>query len=315
MVGFWRSLFAHFIKNLLSHKTSNMYERDRIRIASSELSELLFGNTSKYRLLLGSEKERLMGLYPDAMILDSMFEALDSRIINICPMVLCDAMLKDVSVDSPDELLAALGLTMFSISTHDDLVDELPQDRVVIAGLTYSGNIATLEGLKLLIENGYGNVVLAVLDCVNKNHYYQTKIAGTLWKAPTDEEGYLEAISHTKYWVASGLKAAIVFARREDLHPFVDEFSECYGTTCQLFDDIREIKDDLKNGYWSLPISLAIEHGWDLGNPKHLNMAIQRSHELAALFIRRAKTLCGSSFPNLYSLVENIERVGGSIHY
>ncbi len=229
-------------------------------------------------------------------------------------MVLCDTLLRDLSVDAPDELLTTLGLTMFSISTHDDLVDELPRDRVTIAGLTYAGNIATLEGLKLFIENGYEKEAVAVIDCVNKNHYYQTKIAGTLWAGPTDEQGYLDAISHTKFWVAAGLKTAIVFAGRDDLHPFVDEFSECYGTTCQLYDDVREIKDDVRNGYWSLPISLATASDLSLEDPAHLNMAIQRSHELAASLTNRARRLCEGSFPNLDNLVVNIQK-GSSIHY
>ncbi|PIR80229.1 MAG: hypothetical protein COU25_01170 [Candidatus Levybacteria bacterium CG10_big_fil_rev_8_21_14_0_10_35_13] len=292
-----------------------MYEQDRLRIASSEVTEVLFGDTSKYRSLLRSQKERLLRLYPDATILDSMFDAIDSRIINICPMVLCDSMLKDLSVETPDSLLTALGLTMFSISTHDDLVDELPRDRVVIAGLTYAGNIATLEGLRLFLENGYYDEAVTVIDSVNKNHYFQTKIANTLWKAPSDENGYLDAISHTKYWVAAGLKPAAVYAGRNDLMPFVDEFSECYGTTCQIYDDIREIKDDVRNGYWSLPITMAAQQGLDLENPEHLNIAIQRSHELATALTNRAKLLCSGSFPNLYRLVNNIYKGGSSIHY
>lgn len=290
--------------------TPGTYDRNTTRIASSELADVLLGDTSRHRELLSAAKARLKVAYPDGMILDSMFDALDSRIINLCPMVLCDSMLKDLSADSPDALLTAVGLTMFSISTHDDLVDELPRDRIAIAGLTYAGNIATLEGLRLFMEDGYQNEAMAVLDPVNKNHYYQTKIAGTLWVGPTDEQGYLDAISHTKYWVAAGLKAAIVFAGREDLHPFVDEFSECYGTTCQLYDDIREVKDDAVNGYWSLPISSALQNGWNLEDPAELALATRRSYELADSLTIRAIELCGDSFPNLKALVENIRNMG-----
>lgn len=290
-------------------------ERDSLRIASSELAPQLFGDISRHRGLLSKEKERLKQVYPDEGILDSMFDALDSRIINICPMVLCEALLADLSREAPDELLVGVGLASFSISTHDDLVDEMPRERKMIAGLTYAGNIATLEGLKALIENGYGNVVLAIVDCINRNHYYQTKITETLWSGPTDEAGYLDAISHTKYWVAIGLKAAIVYAGREDLSEFVDEFSHCYGTTCQLFDDMREINDDVQNGYWSLPISLAQEAGLSLTDPDNLNLVIGRSREMALSCIERAKQLCGDSFPHLRNLVDRIERAGKSIHY
>lgn len=289
------------------------YDRDTSRIASSELTEVLFGDISKYRELLRAHKERLMSLYPDGMILDSMFDALDSRIINICPMVLCDSLLRDLGVETPDELLAGIGLTMFSISTHDDLVDELPRERVEIAGLTYAGNIATLEGLKLLLQNGYVDEATAIIDYVNRNHYYQTKIAGTLWVGPTDEQGYLDAISHTKYWVAIGLKAAITFAGREELHPFVDEFSGCYGTTCQLYDDVREIRDDVRNGYWSLPISIASRNGLDLTSGRDIEVAVERSREIARSLTSRALDLCGSSYPNLRRLVTNIQTVGENI--
>lgn len=130
---------------------------------------------------------------------------------------------------------------------------------------------------------------------------------------PTDEQGYLDAISHTKYWVATGLKAAITFAGKEELHPFVDEFSGCYGTTCQLYDDVREIRDDARNGYWSLPISIASRKGLDLTSERDLEIAVGRSRKIAHSLTERALALCGDAFPNLRKLVTNIQTVGENI--
>lgn len=197
----------------------------------------------------------------------------------------------------------------------NDLVDELPRERSVIASLTYAGNIATLEGLKILIKAGYVKVVEKVIEFLNLNHFYQTKITSTLWASPQDEKGYLTAISHTKYWVAIGLEAATAFSGKSNLEPFVREFSECYGTTCQLFDDMREIRDDLENGYWSLPISIAKSRGWDLNYPPNLNLAIQQSRQLALGYLGRAKERCGNNFPRLKELVERIEKAGLAIGY
>ena len=292
-----------------------MHQKNKDRIASSDLKSQLFGNVSRYKKLLNEEVKRLTDLYPDEVILNKMFSALDSRIINICPMVMCDSLLRDIGIKSPNDLLTGIGLSMFSISTHDDLVDELPKGRLVIAGLIYSGNIATLEGISSLLKGKYIDVAIEIINLINKNHYFQTKIVETLWKKPTDEIGYLKAISHTKYWLAIGLKAAITFSKRDDLNSFVDEFSECYGTVCQLFDDMREIKDDLKNGYFSLPISLAIKNGWDLKTANGLNASIKRSGELAIAYLNRVKILCGTSFPCLSKLVNRIEEIGNAIDY
>lgn len=292
-----------------------MYKKNQDRIASSSLKSLLFGDVEKYRKILSTEKNRIMKIYRDDSILDNMFSALDSRIINICPMVMCDSLLQDIGIQAPNKLLAGIGLSMFSISTHDDLVDELPRERVIIAGLTYSGNISTLDGISVLIHQGYNDVAIEVIELINQNHYYQTKIVSTLWKNPTDEKGYLDAISHTKYWLAIGLRAAIVFSKRNDLIPFADEFAECYGTTCQLFDDMREIHDDVKNGYYSLPISLSMKNGWSLKTSDGLNASIARSRELAFEYLERAKVICGTSFPKLSDLINRMEEIGGNINY
>jgi hypothetical protein len=291
------------------------YEKDIVRKASSELMTELLGDVSRSRDLLQKEKMNILSQYNDESILNSIFASLDARIINLCPMTLCDRMLCDLGVASSDELLAGLGLAMYSISTHDDIVDEFPRDRLVVAGLLYGGNIATLEGLKILCEAGLNHVASEVIACVNKNHYYQTKIVTSLWDHPCDKDDYLSAISHTGYWAEIGLRAALAFSQKQGLSDFVSEFAKCYGLTCQLFDDMREIDDDVKNGYWSLPVSLARFNGWDISTDEGKRLSIETSRSLAEGYIKKAKELCGNRFPSLLDLVERIEKAGSGIQY
>lgn len=293
-----------------------MYDKDKVRVASSELANILLGDISKYQKLLEKEKERLKNRYPDKDILDSMFDGIRGRIINICPMTLCDRMCMDIlNKEAPNDLLIGVGLSMYPISTHDDLVDEMPKERLIIAGLAYAGDIAALEGAKILIEKGYANVTVGITEDICTNHYYQTLIANSIWKETTDEVGYMRAISHTKYWAAIGLKAAMIYAERNDLRQFVYEFSDFYGTTCQLFDDMREIDDDIVNGYWSLPIILARNNGWDLKTPNGKNKSIERSRELAIERLTKAKAICKDQFPQLLDLIRRIETAGCAIGY
>lgn len=293
------------------------YENDGVRKASSELMDELLGDVSRYQDLLQVEKMKILSQYNDESILNSIFASLDTRIINLCPMTLCDRMLADLGVVSSDRLLAGLGLAMYSISTHDDVVDEFPRDRLVVAGLVYGGNIATLEGLKVRCDAGLQHVASEVIVCVNRNHYYQTKIVTSLWDHPCDKDDYLSAISHTGYWAEIGLRAALTFSYKQDqdLSRFVSEFAKCYGLTCQLFDDMREIDDDVKNGYWSLPVSLARFNEWDISTDEGKRLSVEVSRSLAEGYIKKAKELCGHNFPSLLNLVERIEKAGSSIQY
>lgn len=269
-----------------------MYEKDYSRIASSELVNVLFGDISKYQDLLMMEKDKLKECFPDKAMLDSMFEGIPSRIINLCPMALCDKMCLDIlGQEAPDELLAGVGISMYPISTHDDLVDEFPYNRLAVAGLVYAGDISALMGTKILIENGYADVMAGIVEDISINHYYQTLIVNSLWKNKTDEVGYMNAISHTQYWAAIGLKAAIIYAERMDMKDFVYQFANCYGTSCQLFDDMREIDDDIANGYWSLPIILATDNNWDLTTSEGKNLSIVRSREIALSKLKRAEEI------------------------
>lgn len=291
------------------------YENDGTRKASSELMTELLGDVSHYQELLQKGKANILISYNDESILNSVFASLDTRIINLCPMVLCDRMLSDLGMASNDALLSGLGLAMYSISTHDDVVDEFPRERLVVAGLVYGGNIATLEGLKILCDAGLSHVASEVITYVNKNHYYQTKIITSLWDHPCNKDEYLSAISHTGYWAEIGLRAALAFSGKQGLSDFVSEFSKCYGLTCQIFDDMREIDDDVRNGYWSLPVSLAHFNGWNISNNDGKRLSIELSHSLAKGYIKKARELCDGQFPSLLGLVECISRAGSYIQY
>lgn len=290
-----------------------MYERDKQRIASSELNNPLFGDITKYGNILRAQKENLQKKYPDP-ILRSTLDGLDSRIISVAPMVLFDTMLKDMGLESNEKLLAGLGLIMYSVSSHDDVVDERPTQRLDVAGLIYAGDITTLEGMRLLVDANSPKVISVIIDYMNLTNLAQTKIVENLWDRQSNEETYLDSINTTRYWAEVGLQAAITYAGRPDLHDFVDKFSILYGKTCQLFDDVREIDDDVKNGYNSLPINLAHEHNWDLNTPDGKNRSIGRSKEIASNYIQQAKDLCGNNFPNLEKLVDRLS-TGLSISY
>jgi hypothetical protein len=125
----------------------------------------------------------------------------------------------------------------------------------------------------------------------------------------------LSAISHTGYWAEIGLRAALAFSQRQSLSGFVAGFARCYGLTCQIFDDMREIDDDIRNGYWSLPVSTAHANGWDLSTSKGKDLSIRESRILAEDYIRQARELCGNQFPSLLDLVERISKAGSSIRY
>lgn len=239
------------------------------RIASSEIADALFGDTTLFRRILSSYVPSLISCYGGETSLRRHLQAIPDRIICICPMVLCQAFLIDMHQEAPHNLLGPLGLAMYSISTHDDIVDERPEARDEVAGLLYSGNIASLHGISLLVSNGYADVVKTVIHLMNLNHCFQTDIISSIWEQPSDEEGYLKAISHTGYWAAIGTSAAAEYVASgidepQEVRDFALQFAQSYGRMCQVYDDVREIDNDLRNGYFSLPISIALERGYDL---------------------------------------------------
>lgn len=184
-----------------------------------------------------------------------------------------------------------------------------------MAKLIYSGNIASLEGIALLFSSGYGRVAQRVVGLMNINHRYQVDIVFSLWSGPTDEAGYLAAISHTGYWAAIGTVAAAAHLNRlEDLEDFALRFGRHYGRMCQVYDDIREIDDDRRNGYFSLPINIALANNYHLDDPSDRLRAIERPKELAAKAFQELCELCGDRFPRLLGLAQRMHDVGQRLY-
>ena len=231
-----------------------------IIMSTSRLCEELFGNKVKfYSSLLIREKNRFLSKYCDNEI-EEEITPLDKRIISIMPMALCDSLLRDIGISASEELLTGLGLLVFHISTHDDIVDEDSKSKRSRAGLLYSGDMLLIEGINLLIKSGNSEVLPEILEVVEENHFRQKLIASILWKKekPTVEE-YNEGIKHIVSFTKIGLMAALTFANRLDLSFIIDNYSENYGLSLQYLDDMSEIDEDIKNGYWSLPIIRASE--------------------------------------------------------
>jgi hypothetical protein len=284
------------------------------QISSSQLIDQLIDNTGIYSDLLINEAEQLSNLIPDDGLIE-MFKKMSTQTISIYPMALCDLMLRDIGLNCPASLLTGIGLSMFQISTHDDVVDEMHSDRQLVANLVYTGNITNGYGISLLLKNRHNKEALILLDLINKNHLYQTQIISKLWNGPTDEKSYLDAIITTRSWAYIGLCLATTYANRDDLIPFSKEFSDDFGIICQLFDDIREIEHDYKTGYYSLPISFALNNDLDLESGSDINRCINQSKKLASKHIDNAKRLTDSKYQGLYSLVNKIETFGSSLCY
>lgn len=280
------------------------------RIASSEVMNRLYGKLDFFQKILKPHVDRLIQEYAGKESLPGYFRGIPHRIICICPMALCDAALLDIGKAPDESLLAGLGLSMYSISTHDDVVDESPETKQERASLIYSGNIATLQGIRILMGSGHQKLIPHLMHLMNLNHCFQTDIAFSIWQKPSDEAGYLDAIKHTGYWASIGPVLAMHAAGKTELIPFAEEFGKHYGLMCQLYDDVREINDDLKNGYFSLPISTAIKSDLDLNDPVQRVQATKRSKELAANCFFEIERIC-DNFPRLLELARNMH-IGGS---
>lgn len=289
-------------------------KKENTRIASSELITRLYGDTSKFELLIEEEKQNLISLYPNSG-LNFLFEKMSSRVITIAPMVLCEAILSDLKISGHDNLLKGIGLTSFHISTHDDVVDEMPNDRQYIANLIYAGNITKCHGIKILVENNMLLEVKSLLDTLSMENLYQTEIITKLWQKPTNEANYIDAIVTTRNWAFIGLEMAIVYANKPELKSFIKEYSYLYGNLCQIIDDMREIKEDIDNKYYSLPIIHSIENELDLKRKDDANLAIQRSRDLIIEYVKKAKQLTKDLYPNLYDFIERIENIGLNLKY
>lgn len=163
----------------------------------SKFSRKLFGaSVEKHAKLLMNEKPRLLKKYNDGNLRKEI-AALDTKFISLAPMALCESILTDLGVPGPEDLLTGIGLMAFHISTHDDLINERPENKETCAALLYSGNILLLEGIERLIKAGYARVLPSLLDSIRTNHLMQQRVVNILFrtKRPTIAQ-YNEGIRH-----------------------------------------------------------------------------------------------------------------------
>lgn len=267
---------------------------------SSDILEELYGKAEYYESLLTPYTTDIRKRYPHP-ILNKLFGSLGKRMIAVCPMAFCNNLLKDLNKTPEAKDLAALGLHMLAISTHDDIADEMPKDRIKLASLLYAGNIATNEASKILVEQGNIQAAKVLLDAVNDNHFYQQHVVETLWqRAPKSFKEYRDGINHICVFSGIGLKYALALAGREDLTEKIDNFANGYGVALQLIDDLREVNEDKRIGYWSFPITE--------GEP------YKKSFEELFKHIKICKEAIPSDWKNLLDLAERLEKFAYSIN-
>lgn len=260
---------------------------------SSEIMSLLFGDVTHYSQIMSEMREKLSEKYPNEN-LAAVFSKLPHKFAVIGPMVLCDDVVRDLGQKCPREVLAVTGLACLSISTHDDVVDEKPQDRKDIASLIYAGNIAGLEAAALLKNSDYTEVLIPLFQAVNKNHYLQQFRVDLLWsKKPKNFRDYRRGIADICSWVAIGPEVGLSLLDRNDLINSISDFIENYGIAIQLIDDIREVDEDGISGYNSFPL-LEGEH-------------YRRSFKELDKCVEKAKSSLGYRWKNLKNHVFLLE--------
>jgi len=221
---------------------------------SSQIMEGVFGDTTLFSQILKKEADRISKKYKDKDLAEC-FNGMPYRSITLIPMIMYDAMIRDLGREPDKEILAAIGLLCFPIGTHDDVVDEMPGTRRKTAALIYAGNIAANEGMRILSWKGIPEVADALLESINQNHYRQQRVVSILWEGKKiSVKRYFEGISHIVDFVSIGLLAALAESGRMDLKERIMNFSKGYGYAIQLVDDMREVEEDQEMGYSSLPM-------------------------------------------------------------
>lgn len=221
---------------------------------SSTISHLLLGNINLYTSLMKAWSKKLNTFYPDKH-LSAIFSGMPRHTITIMPMALCDGLAKDLDKKPGKQLLSAIGLCCLLISTHDDVVDEMPKDRRILASLVYGGNIAGLWGTKLLLSNKYTGIAGVLFDSISQNHYLQQLVVEKLWETKKiTVRGYLDGIKHISVFAAIGPLCALAYTKKPELKQRVLKFAYSYGIALQLIDDLREQEEDKEFGYKSLPL-------------------------------------------------------------
>ena len=222
---------------------------------TSSLVGDLYGDVTRYRELLIPVVAEVVKSYPDAG-LEKLFIVLPKKVIALAPMVICEAFHFDLTGKSVDDkALIALGMTMLPISTHDDIVDEMPKERDLVSCLVFAGNIMAIEGTRMLIEMDQKKALDILLQQINLNHYYQRKNISLIWEnKATNFSDYRPGIEHICVFNSIGALFGCALAEREDVREKALGFANGYGVAMQLIDDIREVEEDREVGYSSFPL-------------------------------------------------------------
>lgn len=224
-----------------------------IKGRSSDILNDLFGDSSKYAKAISFYGRSLNRKYPDEQ-LSKIFSNLGDRTVTILPMALCDAFSSDLGTQVNKRILAAVGLACVIVATHDDVVDEMPSDQKTLASLTYAGDITNLYALKTLLISTNPLVVNTLIDTLIQNHYLQKRVINKLWQSQSvSNEQYFEAVKHWRTFCSIGPLCALALTDRMKLKNRIVGFSTGYGIAFQLLDDLREVDEDIKRGYKSIP--------------------------------------------------------------
>ena len=85
----------------------------------SRILDTLYDNTARYSAILKKEQQQIIRRYSDPHM-GAHFKTIRYRAISIGPMALCDSLLKDLEIRSPEKLLAGIGVLTFHISAPFD---------------------------------------------------------------------------------------------------------------------------------------------------------------------------------------------------
>ncbi len=284
---------------------------------SKIVGPLLGSDVDHYSAILDKQKARILRKYKDPR-LGSQLDNMGKKFVTLAPIAFCDSMLKDLGIKAPDTLLIGLGLCTLHISAYDDIVDEDPRDRGERAALLYAGNISLLEGIEMLVGEGYGKVMNTTLDFIGQNSLMQQKVVEILWGSDRpNEDQYQKGISHIMSFACIGPMTALAFADRMDLQSRVIRFCQNYGMALQYLDDMKEIEEDTTNGYWSLPRIIAEEKGLKnyVHDRKIKNQLIKGMKVMAYSRISTAKKSTLPKWRNMRDKLSRMEKVIREFEY
>jgi len=268
--------------------------------SSGLLIPLIPHRIKKYTDILTRQEHALKRKYKNRN-LSQVFDTLHRKIIAIGPIAVCDYLCLDLGKKCPETILSSIGTISLQISSHDDAVDETPNDQSDLAALIYAGNIASLEAIKNLIENGYKNIAKILIDIVNRNHFLQQKRVELLWKkSPKNFLDYKKGVADGAELIKIGSHTALEFCGRNDLRKKLTKFATHYALALQLIDDIIEVEEDRKSGYHSFPL---LE-----GNPftKSINQA-RKNIKTATHSVNKEWKFTKSLLKNVEDVVNQVE--------